>query len=262
MNSPSFKIYERYDEGRVGLRCFRPAASAAPRLICLPYAGGQSLAFRWLAEQLPQAWGVWGIDPPGHGWAAGPPLDRIERLVDAYLQHLPAELLPGAVLLGHSLGGCVAFALAQRMLREGQGPAALILSGTRPPHRAADYTSFVGMDDATLLATLIEIGGVPAEWAQEPELFDHFKDALRADFEAFEAFEPGAPIETIPVAVVGGLQDIVCRPEHLFEWSRFCPGCQVDFLEGGHMFLQSNAATLARRIESFLRGPAGGGPSR
>jgi len=248
--------FTRLWDGRIGLRKFQDGSDGGPRLLAFPYAGGQSLAFRSLAKELPDSWGAWAIDPPGHGWSAGPPLDDISDMVDAYLEYLPKDLLAGTVLMGHSLGGCLVFALAQRLKALGIEPRALILSGTRPPHRKDDYESFHTMDDQRLLEVLIQVGGIPSAWADDPEVFNHFKEALRADFRAFENFEITSPLEGENVFVIGGLEDIVCRPEHIFEWSQFCPGCRVDFVSGEHLFLQTNAAMVARRIQSFLAGPS------
>ena len=244
--------YLRFDEGRIGLRRFREGVNDAPRVIGFPYAGGQSLAFRELAGELPQEWGMWAIDPPGHGWTPGPALETIPDMVDAYLLHIPQELLDGAVLVGHSLGGCVAFALTQQLQEHGRATRAVVLSAARPPHRKDEYESFLTMTDERLLECLIQIGGVPTQWAAEPEIFDHFKGALRADFRAFEAFEIDRPLEGVPAMAFGGMQDVVCRPQHVFEWSRYCPGCRVDFVGGDHLYLQSQADQLAPRIAAFL----------
>jgi external thioesterase TEII len=221
-------------------------------LLCIPFAGGQSLAFRPLAEQLPPEWGIAAIDPPGHGWCPGEPLTSVDAMVATYHQHIPADHWNQVTLVGHSLGGCVAYALADQLDRAGLTPRALILSGTRPPHRRDDYDSFLAMDDPTLLRVLIEVGGVPAEWASEPEIFDHFKAALRADFQAFEDFKIPRPLPHIPTIAIGGMQDVVCRPEHVFEWSTVTPGCRIDFVAGAHMFLQTNPRPLAQRIVDFL----------
>ncbi|MBX7167803.1 MAG: alpha/beta fold hydrolase [Pirellulales bacterium] len=245
--------FTRLADGRIGLRRFHAAQAGAPRILALPYAGGQSLAFRELAHHLPRDWGFWAIDPPGHGWSAGDPLPSIPAMVRDYLAHLPAELLDDAVLLGHSLGGCVVFALTQALQAAGRAPRAVVLSGARPPHRKAEYESFLSMDDARLLEALIQFGGVPKQWADEPDVFDHFKHALRADFQAFEAFEIEQPLTGVPVMVFGGTDDVVCRPEHVFEWSQFCPGCRVDFVPGGHMFVQTEAALLSQRLQRFVR---------
>lgn len=251
MSSDAAK-YERFPDTSVGLRRFRDPADGSPGLLCIPYAGGQSLAFRPLAQHFPQDWGVWAIDPPGHGWAGGAPLVDVDEMVSVYLSCLPEATFSEIVLLGHSLGGCVAYAMAVRLVSQGTPPRALVLSATRPPHRKDDYDSFAKMDDKTLLDVLIEIGGVPSQWADEPDVFDHFKEALRADFASFEAFQISGQLVSLPVMAFGGMEDKVCLPEHLFEWSRYCPGCRVDFIAGDHLFLQTNPAPMAQRIASFV----------
>lgn len=244
--------YLKLADGRVGLRRFRDDSASGPRLVCFPYAGGQSLAFRGLEEHLPPHWELWGLDPPGHGWAPGVALDSVEALVDLYLNTLPRELLAGAVLYGHSLGGCVAFELARRLMLAGAAPRALVLGGTRPPGHLAEYESFLGLDDSALLATLIKIGGVPAEWANEPEVFDMFKDTLLADFRAFESFTIRAPLVGLPVLAIGGTQDDVCRTQHLFDWLRLTDNCRIEFVEGRHMFVQTNPLGVARLVIDFV----------
>jgi surfactin synthase thioesterase subunit len=251
--SPSRAQYQRFVDNRLGLRCLRDAGPAGPKLICLPHAGGQSLAFRELAEALPREWSLWGIDLPGHGWAAGPPLKEIPTMAELCVRHVPEEIMSGAIIFGHSLGGCVAFEIAARLAAAGTPPAGLVLSATRPPHRLADYESFVTMDDAQLLSCLIAIGGVPEEWAREPELFDHFKAAIRADLVAFESFLIARPLVGVRSLVLAGVQDMVCRPEHSFEWSRFCPGCRVELVRDGHVFVQTQAAWVAEQVTAFAQ---------
>lgn len=251
--SQSSPTYFRYDNNRLGLRCLRESSRAATKLICLPHAGGQSLAFRALADALPQEWGVWAIDLPGHGWADGPPLDTIPAMAQECLRHIPDDIVSGAVILGHSLGGCVAFEFASLLVEAGTPPAALILSATRPPNRLADYESFVTMNDEQLLHCLIAIGGLPEEWVREPELFNHFKGAIRADLIAFESFSITRPLQGVPCLVLAGVQDVVCRPEHSFEWSSYCPGCRVELIQDGHVFVQEQPAWVAERLTGFVR---------
>lgn len=244
--------YLKLADGRIGLRRFRDVNGGGPCLLCFPYAGGQSLAFRGLADCLPDEWSIWAIDPPAHGWAAGPPLDQVADLVALYLRYLPAELLARSTLLGHSLGGCVAFALARQLQSRGAPPSALVLSGTRPPGHLPEYESFLSLDDSALLRCLIEIGGVPADWASDPELFEMFKDMLRADFRAFESFQIEGQLEQVPCFSIGGLSDFVCRSHHVFDWTRYCAQCRVDFVEGRHLFIQENPHAVAQRLLAFL----------
>lgn len=244
----STSSYVRLADGHIGLRRLREGAGIS--VLCFPHAGGQSLAFRELAAQLTGDISVYAVDPPGHGWAPGPPLESIAALVAAYREHLPPALLGGA-LLGHSMGGYVALELAAT----GPAPRAVIVGATRPPHRRGEYAALSRLDDAALQQTLDEgnggASGTPAA------LFDHFRAVIRADLRAFDDYSaPDRPIDT-PLLAVGGLDDALCRAEHVFDWHIYADRCLVDFVGGGHLFMQSQAQAYAARIQRFLGALAG-----
>lgn len=234
----------RLADGRIGLRRLREGNGIS--LLCFPHAGGQSLAFRELAAQLGGDVSLHAVDPPGHGWALGPALESIEAAVTGYRAHLPPSLLHG-VLLGHSMGGYVALALAAALPTP---PLAVIIGAARPPHRRRDYQPLYELDDTTLRATLDEVIGERS--AAHAALFDQFRDLIRTDLRAFDRFRPPrSPIRS-PLLAVGGLDDSLCRAEHVFDWQPYADRCTVDFVEGGHLFAQANARAYAARIERFL----------
>lgn len=237
----STSSYQRLADGRLGLRRLREGAGLS--VLCFPHAGGQSLAFRELAAQLGGDIAVYAVDPPGHGWAVGPPLESIAALVDTYRRHLPPALLAGA-LLGHSMGGYVALELAA----SGPAPRAVIVGATRPPHCRGEYTALSRLDDAALRTTLGDGNGDPGSVA----LFDHFRAVIRADLRAFDDYcAPARPLEA-PLLAVGGLEDALCRAEHIFDWHVYADRCLVDFVEGGHLFMQAQPRAYAARIQRFL----------
>lgn len=236
--------YTRLADGRVGLRRLRDGAG--PTVLCFPHAGGQSLGFRELAAQLAGGLAIYAVDPPGHGWAPGPASESIEELVTTYRAHLPPALL-GGVLLGHSMGGYVALALAAALPSP---PHAVIVGATRPPRRRADYTALSQLDDDALQATLDVPGSPPAI------LFEQFRDVVRADLRAFDRFTaPRMPLAG-PLLAVGGLDDPLCRAEHMFDWRDHATRAVVDFLPAGHFFVQSHARAYAASIQRFLAGLA------
>lgn len=243
--------YTRWAEERLGLRTYREPGPAQPRFVGFPFAGGQSLAFRPLAEHLPAGWGVAAVDPPGHGWAGGRPLDSVDELVDLCLAHLPGETWDNLLVYGHSMGGCVAWRLAERLASAGRPPRGVVLGATRPATVNDQYGSFLVLDDAALLELLIRLGGLPAELATQGEVFALFRDALRADFAAFEKFLPGATPLELPVLALGASLDRVCRPEHIGEWQAFARRLSVEFLAAGHLFLTTDPAPLAERLVRF-----------
>lgn len=249
------RSYWRFDRNRVGLRRLKAGRDDAVNLLCFPGAGGQSASFRDLAQHLPDAWRVWAVDPPGHGWAAGTPLDRVEAMCELYETHLPPHVWSKVVLLGNSFGGCVAFRLAQRLASRDAPPLGLVLIAIRPPHLDAEYyIRFSQLDDESLLKTLIEMGGIPSEWIGDVALFDEFKDALRADFRAYDEFDATAPCDpvAVPTLLLCAGRDRLCPPDHLAAWGRYCPNWTLATVEGGHLFVQSQPAAAAKRLVEFV----------
>lgn len=245
--------YLRLADHQLGLRTLRDAQSAGPKLLCLPHGGGQSLVFRELADSLPHEWRIWGVDLPGHGWIGGSPLVDVPSMAELCVRNIPTEILRGAILFGFSFGGFVVFEIAKRLAECGTPPPGLVLNATRPPHRLADYDSFVAMNDELLLSRLIEMGGMPEECATRPELFDLFKAAIRADAVAFETYTIASPLNEVPSLVLAGDDDMVYHAEHSFEWARYCPGCQVELVRGGHNFVQTQPRWVAEQLVKFAQ---------
>lgn len=89
--------------------------------------------------------------------------------------------------------------------------------------------------------------------ARRPVL-ERFRGLVRADIRAFERFTaPPTPLRS-PLLAVGGLEDPLCRAEHMFDWRDHAARTFVDFLAGGHFFMQSNAGAYAACIQRFLAG--------
>src|SRR4051794_11930497 len=110
----------------------RAGGTAAARLICIPYAGGNTVAFRsWnlhvadvLAARLP------GRD----NRMKEEPLRSIAAMADGIAEQVMpfARELPLA-LFGHSMGALVAFETARRLARSGIDPLLLIVSASTAP---------------------------------------------------------------------------------------------------------------------------------
>lgn len=259
------KRYESLADRTLGLLHLREGASGAPRLVCLPHSGGPPHVFEALAAALPADWSVRALDLPGHVRTQGAPLRSVDAMALACLHGLPAGLLEGAVLVGLSLGGYVALALARALARRGAPPPALAVLATRPPgERRGERPS--RQSDEALFGWLAELGGVAGTGPEWREIFDVFKGALRADLEAYEGYDPGpAAAPPCPALFVGGLDDLHTPPALFEGWSRDAPGARVAFSPGGHFALRDRPAELAAIIAPFVaahwaatKGPAGG----
>ncbi|MEY4751298.1 MAG: hypothetical protein RIQ60_3512 [Pseudomonadota bacterium] len=86
-----------------------------------------TLLARWCAHH---GHSVLALDLPGHGLSQGPALRSIEAMADWTLAALDAAGIPGAALVGHSMGSLVALEAAGRAA---QRVSRLIMVGTAYP---------------------------------------------------------------------------------------------------------------------------------
>jgi 4'-phosphopantetheinyl transferase len=248
----------RYRAAGDGVRvlAFGPPAGS-PTVFCLPCAGGVAGSFRALAGQLPPSWRVLAIDPPGHGFNDAPLLDAIEPMVERYLRAIEPDLHGDCYLLGHSMGGLVAYLMARRLERAGRPVRGVIVCGVRGPRRVTD-AAWSDLPDAELTARLAAVGGVPAAFLDAPETFHELLPPIRADFRALERFrfEPGPPLET-PLLAVATADDRFVPPERVREWIGHAANGRFHVLPtGGHFFPQGEAPALARLVTELHRDPA------
>jgi surfactin synthase thioesterase subunit len=247
--------YERHPAG-FGLLRFGPrTADPARSLLAFPHGGGAPHSFAALSEHLPDGFAITAVDPPGRPRTGGRPLRELADLVDLYATRLPEHLL-GGVLIGHSIGGYVASALAARLQRQGRPVRAVVMSAVVPPRYLDPGRPLSRMTDAQRLAWCRGIGTFPQDDKDGAALFEVFADAIRADCEAFESAVSVPMTHHAPLLVIGGDADPACPTVQVGRWVDTHPGAVIRILPGGHMLPQTAAARLAEEITAFL--PAGG----
>lgn len=214
--------------------------SGAPRLLCLPHAGGRGDAYRrWVADA-DGALELWTTDLPGRHTRAHEPLVADPDAVVAELAARASALLdrPLAVF-GHSMGALLGFELVRALEDAGCAPAALFVSacpapGTRTreePHET----------DAQLVALLRRWGGTPEELLAEPEFLDVALPPLRADLALLERYVPPAGGVRAPLTAFAAVEDTVAPPESMRAWAtRSTRWRGLRIVPGGHFFLHAS----------------------
>lgn len=105
----------------------------APTVLCLPGAGDNVFAFMPLAQCLPPTWRVIGLQPRGL-WGDDVPHTDVAAAATFYQRALEGQLPLGPLyILGHSFGGWVALALAQRLEAAGIPLECVILADSDVP---------------------------------------------------------------------------------------------------------------------------------
>ena len=232
------------------------------RLLCVPYAGAGTAAYRDFADALPPWLEVWAVRLPAReNRVAEAPLTHIDAVVAALVDELArdapfgGEPLPYA-LFGHSMGALVCFELARALRRQRlPGPAHLAVSGRRAPGLPDDLPSIHRLPRQRFLDEVRALGGIPDRLLAEPGLIELIAPALRADFAVCETYrhsrEPPLPCG---ISAFGGRADPTTTPEQLAPWREETAGeFTMRLHPGDHFFLHTHhrriLAELCRDLE-------------
>jgi surfactin synthase thioesterase subunit len=174
-------------------------------------------------------------------------------MCDVYLEHLPQHVFDQALLVGHSLGGYVAFAMAQRLERLGRPAAGVIISGARPPHRRDPERPLAPMPRPELFDWLSRLGGLPGEPNDQRAFFELYEESIRADLRAFDGFDPGAwRLERTPLRAVGATRDPLAPAAEFPEWARYAATASTTIVEGEHLFVVDAPGLTADAVVPFV----------
>jgi medium-chain acyl-[acyl-carrier-protein] hydrolase len=188
----------------------RPNPTAALRLFCFHYAGGNANVFHGWPNCLPLGVEMGAVQLPGRGHRLSEPhVRRLEPLSRTIAQELLPYLDKPFVFFGHSLGALLCFETTRSLRRENRPqPAHLFVSATEAPHRLCIEEPLSGLPKGALVKKLREFNGAPVEALQNDELLDLMLPTIRADFELYETYEyhPESPLEC-PMIIYGGLED-------------------------------------------------------
>ncbi len=130
-----------------------------PPFFCVHPAGGGIICYSALSRYLGIEQPFYGIQTPGLDGTAQPPLTQIESMAARYLKELREVQREGAYMLGGwSLGGVVAFEMAQQLRRQGLEVSLLALFDSYIPTTPGPHTELD--DDALLVQFTSDISGL------------------------------------------------------------------------------------------------------
>ncbi|MFD5514907.1 thioesterase II family protein [Streptomyces sp. NPDC127066] len=243
-------------ERALWIRQFRPAHPQAPRLLCVPHAGGSAGFYLPFSQALSPELDVLAVQYPGRQDRRGEPAARsIAPLADAIFRLLDPEDTTPLTLFGHSMGAVVAFELARRLEADGRPVSLLVASARRGPFLRPG-PSFHHLGDDAILAEVRRLSSVDALAPEHPGLLRLALPALRADFQAVETYRaaPAAPL-TCPIIAMTGADDPRVPPSDAQAWSAVTTApVTLSVHPGGHFYLLARVPEIAAELRHALTG--------
>ena len=250
-----------------------------PALLLVHGLGGQLGNFTYaLVDELADDFHVVAVDRPGSGYSARAPTASasLSAQADALAALIETLALDRAIVVGHSLGGTIALALAQRhpervaalalvapLIHPSDVPAALRGLRIVQPRlcQLIAWTLAIPILIAKredLLALVFRPEAVPRDYAMRgggllalrPSHFVAACADLGAIPQSLPAIVQGCGAMRLPVSILYGRSDNVLSPLRQGETLRsLLPGAQLALIEGGHML----PVTAPTRTAQFIR---------
>jgi medium-chain acyl-[acyl-carrier-protein] hydrolase len=222
------------------------------RVFCFPPSGASGRMYELWRPHVGPSLELIGIDYPGRGSRAEEaPIMHLETLAEMLADALmPETELPFAVL-GHSMGGLVAFEVARCLTERNRSPLHLITCACRPPGQNT-HKLIHQLPDEQFIAELGRRLGRKRLDAMEDTL-----PLLRADVTAAERYwAPPERCLDCALSVIGGLDDELYPRSSLALWSQRTSGrFSLQFVAGGHFFrghLDAVAAVITAELDRTL----------
>ena len=225
---------------------------------------------------LAQSFELLSCDQRGQGRTSKPTVDyHMADYADDAIGLLDAVGWDRCLLMGTSFGGMVAQELAIRYPTRFERIAMACTSSGGAGGASYPLQTFHDLDLRESMRRTLRVADqrLTDEWVTaHADEFEARVDALYAN-RSIGRDDPGAaegsrrlflaradhdtydrlPGVATPVFLCGGKYDGISPPENLEALARQIPGAQLEFFEGGHMFLAQDPTALPRAI-AFLRG--------
>ncbi|MEN5151250.1 thioesterase [Pseudomonas orientalis] len=229
-------------------------------LICFPYAGGNSNFYiRW-SKQLGNDNVIHPVHLPGRGNnIKTPSLSDIDYLVNILSRELSAFQDMRFAFVGTSMGGWIAYHLAQKLsrLHPPLFPECLVLCSTASPEYRVALPDLDDVDADTALSRIERFNPACMKTLRHPELASLFLPVLQADFKLCRdwRFEKN-PRLNCPIIAFHGDQDSLVSKEMMSNWNTLTDqSFELTQVKGDHFFSETPSAEffalLKKRLTAF-----------
>src|ERR1700727_491512 len=196
----------------------KPAAGAT---VVFPHAGAAAASYRVLAAALAAGGDTYIVQYPQRADRLSEPAhETLHDLAVGLFEAGPWSSVAPLRLFGHSMGALVAFEFARVAEEHGVAVQKLWASSGPPPCVVAEMPELPTSDDE-VLAELADLGGTDPELLADEEFSELLTTAMRADYQAFNRYEPSPEVRIgADIHVLGGRDDHRIAIEVLRLWQR------------------------------------------
>lgn len=224
-------------------------------LICLPFAGGTSNAFRSFTAELGPGFRCIPVELPGHGSRFGQPLlNTLDEMTEFILNEVKKPIQAGPyAIFGHSMGGMLGYLLARRIRDHLLPPPLHLFISARRAGNITPPFYWKDLSREEFLERVGALGGIPKEILANRELMEIFEPILYNDIKALETHQHDeiAPL-LVPITVFIGEEDDI-PVEDALAWCRETIGTiNVKLFPGGHFFAFERTRETAETIRRII----------
>ena len=247
------RLRERTETAEQLLYQLTPPRPALVSLVCVPYGGGNAIAYQPLADQLPEDWALWSVALPGHDAGAGE--QRFAELNDVArrcAEEVLARISGPLVVYGQCAGSATAVRLAQELEDRGADVRAVYIGAALPdPDPESSLRLDAETTDEQVHSYLTGLGGF--DGMLDDSDLQAILRAVRHDLRQASGFflaagrQPPRPLDAALHCVFGSADPATEGFEQRYlEWGRFGELAGRHVIEGGnHYFVRNDAAELA-----------------
>ena len=226
-------------------------------LICFPYAGGNSNFYTRWGSQLGSDIMIHPVHLPGRGSnITKPSLSDMNYLVNILIKEMPLFKHSRFALVGTSMGGWIAYHLAQELFRMSSDliPECLVICSTAAPQYRAGLPDLHGADAETALSRIKSFNPECMKTLQHPELASLFLPILQADFKLCREWRfEELPRINVPILAFHGEQDSLVSENMMLPWKELTDySFSFTQITGNHFFSEAPPADFFTALKKQL----------
>jgi surfactin synthase thioesterase subunit len=220
--------------------------------VVFPHAGAAAASYRVLAAALAAGGDTYIVQYPQRA-------DRLTEPAHETVHDLALGLFTAGSwrsvaplrLFGHSMGAVVAFEFARAAEEHDVAVQKLWASAGPPPCIIADLPELPTSDDG-VLADIADLGGTDPELLADEEFSELLTTAMRADYQAFNRYDPSPDIRIgAGIHVLGGRDDHRIETDVLRLWERHTAGSfELSLYDGGHFYVYDHVEAIAAQVNA------------